>query len=733
MKAVTSNMQTHLDGALTTLCSCWKITRQDGHVLGFTDHDQDIDYEGVTYLASSGFFRSAISTTSTTSVDNLQVKGFLDDDTISEADLINGMYDYADVEIFVLNWRDIGAGIVRMRYGKFGEVTRWPSGLFVVELRGLLHLFEQVVGQIFTPECRADLGDQRCTVALFPDIRESARFYKVGERVRIPFLSHLATVSLPIANAGFEEVETAPDMPWVEGDPNFPVLFTNRSVIAADGEFVATAVKSTADLYQTVYRSNVETDPNFPSDSNLDVSAFRISCSVLVPEDGWKLQVYHQTLSQLNDVLSNDMLGEFAYLGDGAVDYETKQLKFANTFAINGSDRFRLRFKWLAKSGAAVTDKNPILLDATVLEYSEDANALMPDDPAHPFTWTALGDNAWWRPSFELGTDPFNNGPMVFGWQSQFAYTRRTSNTELVPYSGNAYAVTDGISLPGFMAQTISLVPTHSPVTPDLIDTGVTKVTVIAPIAAETSSFVGKVALRFFNASNVYMTGHDQESEWIKPDVGGWTPTTLTSKVPAGARAMEIRLWADKTIYTQTGMTPRIAWDGVKATLFEHDAQELDYTAFGGLEFVVVDPGITDWLVPAFTGGIGATLVDGGVTWQAVVPTHAFLCTVTDVTNYTTFKATGCPQPDNWVQFGVITWLTGPNTGRKIECAKFTAPDQFVSILPQPHKPQIGEKFMVHTGCDKGRLTCNSKFANILNFRGEPDIPGTGQYFKVGA
>ena len=49
---------------------CWKITRTDGVVLGFTSHDEDIEYNGVVYKASTGFAPTAVSTSGDMAVDN---------------------------------------------------------------------------------------------------------------------------------------------------------------------------------------------------------------------------------------------------------------------------------------------------------------------------------------------------------------------------------------------------------------------------------------------------------------------------------------------------------------------------------------------------------------------------------------------------------------------------------------------------------------------------------------
>ena len=122
MKTITTAMDTHISGVVTSLCTCWKITRTDGLVLGFTDHDREIVIDDVVYKASTGYYRSAIANSADSSVDNLDVSGFLDDSSLNETELRNGAYDYAEVEVFAVNWRDLTQGIIRLRYGLFGEV-----------------------------------------------------------------------------------------------------------------------------------------------------------------------------------------------------------------------------------------------------------------------------------------------------------------------------------------------------------------------------------------------------------------------------------------------------------------------------------------------------------------------------------------------------------------------------------------------------------------------------------
>ena len=58
MKDIPSELQVRLNSGVTTLCQCWRITRNDGVVQGFTGHDEDIVMDGVTCRAGTGFAAS---------------------------------------------------------------------------------------------------------------------------------------------------------------------------------------------------------------------------------------------------------------------------------------------------------------------------------------------------------------------------------------------------------------------------------------------------------------------------------------------------------------------------------------------------------------------------------------------------------------------------------------------------------------------------------------------------
>ena len=106
MKPASSALAAHLDEEVTTLATCWRLQRQDGWVRGFTDHDEALLIDGLTYVASTGFLPSAIKSGADLSVDNLDVDGFLDDDALKAEDLTAGRFDGAAIDIFLVNWAD---------------------------------------------------------------------------------------------------------------------------------------------------------------------------------------------------------------------------------------------------------------------------------------------------------------------------------------------------------------------------------------------------------------------------------------------------------------------------------------------------------------------------------------------------------------------------------------------------------------------------------------------------
>lgn len=173
MKTLSPALQAHLDDGATTLAWCWKITRRDGVVLGFTDHDRILRFDDTEFEPESGFAASEIRTGSDLAVDAQDAEGVLTSDRITEADILDGRWDNAAVEVWRVNWRDTAQRVL-IRRGAIGEMRRGRVA-FVAEVRSLAHVLDQTVGRVFQGTCDTALGDGRCRVNL-----EDAAFRGAG-------------------------------------------------------------------------------------------------------------------------------------------------------------------------------------------------------------------------------------------------------------------------------------------------------------------------------------------------------------------------------------------------------------------------------------------------------------------------------------------------------------------------------------------------------------------------
>lgn len=161
MKTLPGNIGTHILNDVTTLATLWLVTRVDTTKLGFTDHVDEIDLNGVIYEPQSGFTRSAIVTDQQLSVDNLDVEGILDSEQIVAADVRAGKYDYAEIIVSMVDYNNPTDGELVLRKGKFGTITI-KEDVFVAEIRGITQNYSQNIIEVSQPKCRYDLFDSRC-------------------------------------------------------------------------------------------------------------------------------------------------------------------------------------------------------------------------------------------------------------------------------------------------------------------------------------------------------------------------------------------------------------------------------------------------------------------------------------------------------------------------------------------------------------------------------------------
>jgi uncharacterized phage protein (TIGR02218 family) len=90
-------------------------------------------------------------------------------------------------------------------------------------------------------------------------------------------------------------------------------------------------------------------------------------------------------------------------------------------------------------------------------------------------------------------------------------------------------------------------------------------------------------------------------------------------------------------------------------------------------------------------------------------------------------------KPAHYFAYGTLTWTSGDNQGKKVEVRSHDTGSPCLIQMAEvmPYEIQAGDAFTIIAGCDRLAETCRVKFSNILNFRGEPFVPGLDAVLRV--
>jgi uncharacterized phage protein (TIGR02218 family) len=123
-----------------------------------------------------------------------------------------------------------------------------------------------------------------------------------------------------------------------------------------------------------------------------------------------------------------------------------------------------------------------------------------------------------------------------------------------------------------------------------------------------------------------------------------------------------------------------------------------------------------------------ADLGDARCTIDLSNPLYRGAGTVAAITDARRFTASGLDAfADQWFSGGKLTWTSGANADRAMEVKRHGVVGSRVSLelwQPMSEAIAVGDAFIVTAGCDKQFGTCKAKFANAVNFRGFPYMPG---------
>jgi uncharacterized phage protein (TIGR02218 family) len=123
-----------------------------------------------------------------------------------------------------------------------------------------------------------------------------------------------------------------------------------------------------------------------------------------------------------------------------------------------------------------------------------------------------------------------------------------------------------------------------------------------------------------------------------------------------------------------------------------------------------------------------ADLGDARCGVNLATPAFSGTGTVAAVSEARRFTASGLNSfASGWFSRGALTFTSGAAAGQKIEVKQHTSAAGVVTIelwLPAREPLIAAQTFTITAGCDKHLDTCKAKFANTVNFRGFPHMPG---------
>lgn len=148
---------------LETVATWWRIDRCDGISLGFSTHDADMWFDGLTYRAAPGMMPASIRRSTGFDTDSAEVDGAITHETISDDDLTAGRYDGARVVVGLVDWESLEYAAVYS--GTIGTITE-EAGRFSAQLLSRKADLKRDPVPRTSPCCRADFCGPGCGLSV---------------------------------------------------------------------------------------------------------------------------------------------------------------------------------------------------------------------------------------------------------------------------------------------------------------------------------------------------------------------------------------------------------------------------------------------------------------------------------------------------------------------------------------------------------------------------------------
>lgn len=163
MQNFSNEMDAALAQSLTYLCRIWKLVLANGQEFFFTDLNSDIVVGGQLYRYDPGVTVSAVVRSSGGQPDNTEVEVTTSANFMRQNRLRQGALRKAAFDMWIVDHRDPDHyGLISLFSGGVGEMKYDNKGRVSLGLNGDIGGGQSNIGELYSQQCRAQLGDSRC-------------------------------------------------------------------------------------------------------------------------------------------------------------------------------------------------------------------------------------------------------------------------------------------------------------------------------------------------------------------------------------------------------------------------------------------------------------------------------------------------------------------------------------------------------------------------------------------
>jgi uncharacterized phage protein (TIGR02218 family) len=115
----------------------------------------------MTYKSCSGLDLLGTKQYGDVTENDVNIVGFLNSDDINEHDITDGLFDNAEIDIFLVNKDFLDGEKIYLAKGYFRDI-QFVDNKFYVNIEGMLTLLKKSITENYSPLCRASFCDMRC-------------------------------------------------------------------------------------------------------------------------------------------------------------------------------------------------------------------------------------------------------------------------------------------------------------------------------------------------------------------------------------------------------------------------------------------------------------------------------------------------------------------------------------------------------------------------------------------